>query len=317
MGEVVQHRANYKPLSDPRVLALIRQTVAKECNDQQFDEFLYIARQKNLDPMMRQIHCMIINKGKKDDKGKSTEQMIPIVGIGGYRSLAARKGNYLPDDLPPRIVRRKDAINPDTNPTGLVSATIFVKCYMHGEWHRIAGKANWKEFAPLKDEWAYDQEVGRDVPTGKRYLPRNNRWFLSPEMMLEKVAEAAALRRGWPDDYSSIYEEAEFDKYKVLELSPSEFARLGEQMEREQKIGGPGIIIDFLEDGPLESVPAGKLADRVMAFIEAYKGRPPMLQGFQERNRASLNQFWTHNKADALAIRKKFASLEPKVATKL
>lgn len=312
MGEVIQHRAPYKPLLDPRVLSLIRNTVAKNCSDAQFDEFMYIARQKNLDPMMRQIHCIIINKGKKDDKGNSTEQMIPVTGIGGYRAIAARKGNYLPDDQPAKIIRRKTAINPDTNPTGIVSATVSVKCYMHDEWHRISGRANWLEYAPLKDEWAYDPELGKDVPTGKRYLPRNNRWFLSPEMMLEKVAEAQALRRGWPDAYSQIFEEAEFDRYKILELSPSEFARLGEQMEREQKIGGPGIIIDFLEDGPLESVPAGRLADRVLAFIETFKESPLMLEEFQNRNRVSLNQFWTHNKADALAIRKKFASLEKK-----
>ena len=44
-------------------LALIRQTVAKDCNPNEFDLFIEICKQQGLDPFKKQIYGQVYNKG--------------------------------------------------------------------------------------------------------------------------------------------------------------------------------------------------------------------------------------------------------------
>ncbi len=78
---------------DPRTLALIRRTVAAGCSDDEFNLFMHTARHLGLDPLRRQIYAFI------DDAGRpGRRRMAIITGIDGFRTIAARSGNYRPDE---------------------------------------------------------------------------------------------------------------------------------------------------------------------------------------------------------------------------
>lgn len=82
---------NALALTDDKQLALIRRTVAKDCDAAEFDLFIHVCRAVRLDPLRRQIYAFVF--GKDNPKKR---QMTIVTSIGGYRSIAERTGNYRP-----------------------------------------------------------------------------------------------------------------------------------------------------------------------------------------------------------------------------
>jgi hypothetical protein len=123
--------------------------------------------------------------------------------------------------------------------------------------------------------------------------------------MLAKVAEALALRKAWPDDFSNVYSAEEVDRATILDLSPSEAVEAANVENRLTLIGGADGIDFSWEDANAtpEHVPLGQVADRCLAFIERSKDEPALLQLWAQRNQRSLKEFWARAKGDALAVR--------------
>jgi hypothetical protein len=67
----------------------------------------------------------------------------------GLLEGAARTGNYRPDETEPSSIN-DDTLKAETNPAGLVSCSVRVWQYAHGQWFPITGVARWEEFAPIK-----------------------------------------------------------------------------------------------------------------------------------------------------------------------
>jgi phage recombination protein Bet len=115
-----------------------------------------------------------------------------VTSIEGFRAIAARTGNYRPDENEPSFIV-EDALKADTNPAGLVSCAVRV-----WQWFPIAGVARWEEFAPVKTVWVDNQ------PTDRKVLDKSGRWGDMP-LMLAKCAEAQAIRKGWPEDLGNTF----------------------------------------------------------------------------------------------------------------
>lgn len=292
--------AKNEVLYEPRTLALIRRTVASDCNDDEFSLFVNMARHLGLDPLRRQIYAFVFSKDHAEKR-----RMSIIVAIDGLRTIAARQGDYRPDEDEPEF-DYDEALKGPNNPLGLVKATVRVWKHSHGGWHRITGTAYWDEVAPLKDEWAYNEAAGKRAPTGRKTLDQSGNWPKMPRVMLAKCAEAVALRKGWPDDLSNVYEGAEVDRAKALDLLPSEAAEQGAQMERQERIGHAkdSIPLTFDDIGNIEMVPLGQVADRCLAFLAANKEEPSVLRLWNSRNTAGLREFWAKAPNDALALKK-------------
>jgi phage recombination protein Bet len=77
-------------------MRLVHRTVAKDCDNDEFDLFMTIARHTGLDPFRKQIHALVFNKDRRDKR-----RMVTIVGIDGMRAIAARSGRYRPDEKEP------------------------------------------------------------------------------------------------------------------------------------------------------------------------------------------------------------------------
>ena len=178
-----------------------------------------------------------------------------------------------------------------------------------GAWKRVTGVAYWDEFAPVSDEWKEDEQTGRRRPTGRKVLDTGGNWGRMPRIMLAKCAEAQALRRAFPEDLSGLYEGAELDQARAGELLPSEAVGAALTEERMAKVGGAGIHFQFDPHQPLETIPLGQVADRVMAFAHDVGGLAK-LRWFESVNTQPLREFWARSPGDALEVK---AALEKRV----
>ena len=285
-----------------RQLALIRQTVAADCNSSEFDLFVTVARNAGLDPFRKQISALVFNKNKPDKR-----RMAIVTTIDGLRVIAARSGRYRPDEDEPDFEYAPDLKGP-TNPLGLVKARVKIHVadpQKAGGWKPVTGVAYWDEFAPISDEWVEDDATGRRKRSGAKVLDTGGNWGRMPRLMLAKCAEAQALRKAFPEDLSSLYEAAEFDQAQVIDLTPSEMVDQALTEDRLAKVGGNmGILFQLFPNAPLESVPIGKLGDKIIETIGEFSTIEQM-RWFESANTQPLREYWARLPTEALEIKKK------------
>jgi phage recombination protein Bet len=319
---------------DNKMVALVKRTAAKDCNTDEFDEFVAVAKELNLNPLRKQIYAFVFNKEEPKKRN-----MVIVVGIDGMRSISARTGLYRPDSKAPRWTYDPKAEDPDRNPLGLVSCevSIFIGHKLKDadggetiEWNEVPGIAYWDEFAPIVkigDEDDYELvETGETWPdSGKpkkrrklragaqvrlQLAPGKDGWRKSGRHMLAKCAEAIAHRKANPEPLARVYADEEIDRARTIEgtefgytdLSPSEMAAKGEADHRLERIGGPAILVFSDKTGAVERVLAGQFADWVLAEIKDMT--PAQVATFRDRNKQAVNEFWAHNKTDALELKK-------------
>jgi phage recombination protein Bet len=311
-----------------RSLDLIRRTVAKDCEPAEFDTFIHICRAVGLDPLRRQIYAFVFGKDNP-----SARRLSVVTAIDGYRAIAERTGNYRPDDRAPRIEYSEDAKDPSKNPLGIVRAEVTVYKHAHGEWFPVTGEAYWEEYAPIIEtgeggvEWVdsgYIYPAGhlkagkpkkKKVPIGdvtEALDPQKPNWRKMARVMISKCAEAQAIRRAWPDDFSGLEVEEEIDRRSSLEVSASELADEGASAKRFELIGGTNCItIDWCDGEPLAREPVGVFGDKVLAFISENKkiGDSDRVLMFQNRNSASLKEYWAKDRSGALELKKAFEEI--------
>lgn len=275
----------------PKQLDLMRRTVAADCNPEEFDLFCEVSRRVGLDPFRKQIHAVVYNK---DDPKK--RKMSIITGIDGFRAIADRSLKYRPGEDEPEIVYDENAKDPETNPLGIERAVVTVFKYGNdGQWHPLKGVAYWSEFAPLKEIW------NNGKPTGEFQLQFGN-WRKMPRVMIAKVAEAQALRKGWPEDLAGVYAPEEMER-ATIDATASEIVEQAAVEKRLTAIGGRDNLIVMWQPGePLATVPIGDFADRCVEFLHGCKDATT-ITAWQETNKASLNEFWARSKSDALAVK--------------
>lgn len=286
-----------------RQLELIRRTVASDCNKDEFDLFIEVARRVGLDPFRKQIMPLVFSK-----KDESKRRMSIITGIDGFRVIAARCADYRPDEDEPDI-SYDPALKGPLNPLGIVRAKVTVwKMDRAGTWRPISGAAYWDEFAPVKKIWAAGDD-GKRRPTDRDELDTSGNWPKMPRIMIAKCAEAQALRKGWPESFSGLYDAAELDRARAIDIDASEIIEKEAEHRRLVAVGGEsGLIVDWGNGSDLDRVPVGQFADRVMAHIEA--AEPAAALSFRDRNREAFREFWARSPGDALEVKKRFEAIE-------
>ena len=286
----------------PQQLNIIKSTVARDTNQSEFDLFMEACRSYGLDPFRKQIHAVVYSKDNAEKR-----KMTIIVSRDGLRVMASRSGDYRPASDPAQIIYDADLKGP-TNPKGIVSATVKLwKQDSRGEWFPVIGEAYWDEFAPVTDEWAYDETKGKRAPTGKKTLDASGNWAKMPVVMITKCAESQALRAGWPETFSNLYTEEEMDKLAAQATASQameEFARA----EREKRTGGKGLMMVFDDSGALQKVPMGNVMDRCLEFIK--DADPLEVHKFRVRNEQPLRDFWAESPHDALELKRHFERKE-------
>ena len=306
----------------PAQMRLVKDTVAKDCNPEEFNLFMEAAKSYGLDPFRKQIMPLVFSKGNA-----SKRRMSIIVSRDGLRVIAQRCKNYRPASEPAEIVL-DEALKSPTNPKGIVLARVYLwQQDSRGEWFKVVGEAYWDEFAPLSyPPNAYNyEETGETWPNGDakkakslkpdavQVLDDSGNWARMPIVMITKCAEAQALRAGWPDQFGGIFAEDEMDRAKALDLTATEIVEQEAEEQRMKRIGASdGIPMTWGDGWALEFVPVGQFADRAAAFIK--EGTPELIRKWRDANSIGLQQFWAKFPGDALAIKKLIEAKVEKVA---
>lgn len=300
--------ATLSPGFTGRQLDLIRNTVARDCQPEEFNLFIAVAQRAGLDPFRKQISALVFNKNKPEKR-----RMSIITGIDGLRAIAARSNRYRPDENEPEITYLPELKGP-TNPLGIEKAVVRINIRDEGgsEWRPVAGVAYWDEFAPISEEWAEDPQTGKRRPSGKMTLDTTGNWFRMGRVMISKCAEAQALRKAFPEDLSGLYEGAEMDQARAVDLTPTEIIEAGRIEDRLERVGGKGAItFQITATSPLEPIPLGKVADRVIDASGDWDIQ--QLRWFESANTHPLREFWARAQADALGLKKHLEDLRRKL----
>ncbi len=189
--------------SDEKV-QLLKNTVCKGATNDELQLFLHVCSRTGLDPFRNQIYAI---KRNTKDGGRMTIQ----TGIDGFRLVAERTERYAPG---------KEPVYEYDQQGKLVSATSYIKKQTSdGTWHEVSAKAHWSEYA--------------QVFNGKP----SQFWAKMPHVMLSKCAEAIALRKAFPADFSGIYtteEMAQADSSDIVNIPQVEMT--GQIVEQDLSI---------------------------------------------------------------------------------
>lgn len=297
----------------PAQLALIKGTVAKDTTTVEFDHFMHTASRLGLDPLRKQIIAIVFNKN--DDARRN---MTIIVTQEGQRVIAERSGTYGPERTAPEYTYDPEAKS-DLNPLGLVSARVTLWRKYGPEWQPVMGEAYWDEFAPIDEEWDWqdcDDGKRRRKPTGKKKLADN--WARMGRLMLAKAARAQALRAGWPDDFSGLYTEEEMQKAVVLDNATALLADYAEA-ERLSRVNYSKDMLAFIFDPRDQIVMVSRDAIRedVNRWLHDKVTHPAQIKEFRRMNQQSLQTYWAWETKEALNLKRDLEQREEELAAKM
>lgn len=155
--------------------------------------FLSVANKLKLDPLLKQIYAVY-----RWDSRAGKERMIIQTGIDGFRAIAQRSKEYGGQDDPAFTV--EETFNPVNNETvKQLKATVTVYKVVGGQRMPVTASTRWNEYA----------QKGKDKQGNEYYI---GLWATMPYNQLSKTAEAAALRKAFPQDLSGVYISEELDR---------------------------------------------------------------------------------------------------------
>lgn len=212
-GAIAQHRPHDITREQ---IELLKRTVAQGTSDDEFAMFMQHCRRTGLDPFLRQVHAV-----KRYDSEQERYVMSIQTGIDGFRLIAERTQKYAPGRSPTFTYGADGR---------LISATAYVKKFtpIDGTWHEVSAEAFYDEYVQLK----------RDGTP-------NRMWKKMPHVMLSKVAEALALRKAFPADFSGMYiAEEMMQSENDPETSREQARRTAPTQETRRSERGEGFVPD-------------------------------------------------------------------------
>ena len=188
-GTEIVETAKTPPLDFSREqLDLMKKTVAKGTTDQEFELFKEVCRMRGLNPFANQIYAI----KRKTKKGEPDAQMTIQVGIDGFRLQAQRSREY----------------EGQTRPEW---------CDANGRWHEVwmnskakpiaarvgVYRKNFREALYAVAHFAEFAQEYHDSFSNTQKL--QGMWAKMPANQISKCAEAAALRKAFPEELSGFY----------------------------------------------------------------------------------------------------------------
>jgi len=218
--------------------------------------FLHLCQRSELDPFAREIYLI----GRNDNKAPSGKRYTAQTGIDGYRHMAERTGEYAGREGPWWC-------GPDGQWTDVwlsdePPAAAKVSVYRMNRPLPFTAVAVYREFVPMKPVWENNRKTGKEEPSGL--------WGKMPAHMLAKVAEALAIRQGFPRQASGIYVTEEMHNADVI-AADEETATANAAMVTARAAmvkTGPGEPASMVDTAPGDVVEATVEPDRDELWAE-------------------------------------------------
>lgn len=259
---------------------LIRDVLVKGGSDQEVAFYFQVAERLKLDPFKRQIHAM-----KRYDGQLRREVLQFMVSIEGLRSIACRcktedgKDAYAGSSKP--RFTYKDAAKKE-----LHTAEVTILKIVQGEPREFTAEVFFDECVQTKG--IYEGPQGNQRKVGEE---PNSMWQKRPHGQLAKCAEAAALRKAFPEETGGAYIEEELPPEPESHTEPPKTSKApkpeAEGMEErvyEAEVAGPRHWSDLMVEGaykliifPEGSPWAGKAIWEVNKdgnFLDAFANTP-------------------------------------------
>lgn len=150
----------------------------KPATDDELNLFIYVCKEKNLNPLVREIYAMRNRESK----------LTFMTSIDGLRIQAERAGFYAGQKGP--YWCGLDGVWKDVWLEDDYPQAARVGVLRHGFDEPVWGIAKFKSYAQWKDEYKDGKQTGKRVLIGF--------WAKGDEHMLAKCAEAIALRKAFP-----------------------------------------------------------------------------------------------------------------------
>ena len=174
-----------------------------------------LAETKDLNPLDNQLQLTFAYS--KDANGQSSQKGIPLIGIDGFRAIAARSGKYL-GGTAPLFARLNSAGEIVWNEAWVEEWGYPIACKM-GIYVRDAKEptysvVHFNEYAGYRKLSEKEIKEGKIKPEkydayGKPQV-LSSMWATKFLLMLAKCCEAVAIRRACPDELSGLYTGDEF-----------------------------------------------------------------------------------------------------------
>lgn len=167
---------------------------------------------RGLDPMKKPCHIVPMKRwDPQSRKDVWYDQVLP--GIYEYRTTAMRTGEYCGMSEPEH--------GPEIEYLG-----VMVPSYCKLIVYRWNDKAKEKCAYPAKAKFSEYAGTYYDKDAGCHKL--NSRWTKAPEQMIEKCAEAAALRKAFPDELGGEPTAEEMDGQSFSQIEPAVITERGD-----------------------------------------------------------------------------------------
>lgn len=285
---------------------LLRETYAKGCSDLEFELFVDVCNRLQLDPFKKQIYAI-----RRWDPDLGRHVMQPQASIGGMRARAERTGKYAGQSDPEWC--GPDGVWKDVWLAKQPPAAARVRVYRSDWSHHSPGLALYTEYVQFKKDGS-----------PARF------WLTMPSNQLAKCAEAAALRKAFPDELSGVYATEEMgqadNEPQVVSAPPARAvaavaqapaqptkprtepppppAAKPPQQQMQEKVDGPRFSAAFpiraWADKPMRIAPIEVIADYI-AYCEGV---------LSDSRRATHHKRAAASKAQAEAIYQEAAGFE-------
>lgn len=192
-----------------RQLGALRALGLEKTPDGDLMVFFHFCQKTGLDPFSKQIY-LLDKRSKKE--GQWVVNWVIVVGIDGFRVNAQRAADRRGITLEYEETVWYDHKSgkhevwlggEDGTELPAAAKVVVVKVMPDGTRLRIPGMAKFESYAGY----------GKNQKTGERYLM--SQWGTMPDHMIEKCAEAFALRRAFANDLGGIYIEEEIQGEQI------------------------------------------------------------------------------------------------------
>ncbi len=273
-----------RPFFSPEQEKLIRDTFLSGASAAEGEVLLEVARARKLSPILGQIHFV-----KRNQWDAASHSNIPKwscqVAIDGFRIRAERTGLYDGSDEATWVVGE------DNYPR-----ECRVVVHRRDRTRPIVATTRFSEYA----------QFTRDNKLTKM-------WAEKPFMMLEKCAEAAALRKAFPEEFGGLYEPAELMKEQEV-LQGDAAPVLGATIPKERASApGPSTPVakgDTSEKAAAEVIDASSLDAELTATTTAKE----LTAWTQKVSKAYVSKKIVAAEREALLARWKIRKAELKAA---